>query len=76
MQSYEGYYENGHFFPIGKTLTIKERRRAIIILDEPAHDETITKRIAVLEEFFEAIDADDEEVPEFERVNFARDVEL
>ena len=36
MQAYEGYVENGTFFPIGNFIRIPERKRAIItIFDEP-----------------------------------------
>jgi allantoicase len=37
MQAYEGYFENGQFFPVVQTAHIKGRRRAFVtILDEPA----------------------------------------
>ena len=40
MQAYEGYYENGHFYPVGQTMRITGRRRAFItILDEPAQEQ-------------------------------------
>jgi len=39
MQAYEGYFENGSFYPIGITKRIPERKRTIItVLDEPVKD--------------------------------------
>jgi len=36
MQAYEGYFENGLFYPIGAHVSIHGRRRVIItVLDEP-----------------------------------------
>ena len=74
MQAYQGYFQDGQFVPIGAA-TIPERRRVIItVLDEPLpqHDE----QIEAFEEFMTAIHASGEKVPEFERVNFTREVEL
>lgn len=43
MRAYEGYFEDGQFYPIGRTLRVTERRRAIItILDEPVRDKPDT----------------------------------
>jgi len=37
MQAYEGYFENGHFYPAGQTMRITGRRKVIMtVLDEPA----------------------------------------
>ena len=36
MQAYEGYFENGRFYPASAKVRIPERRRAfVMILDEP-----------------------------------------
>ena len=77
MQAYEGYYENGQFYPIGKTAKINGRRRAFItILDEPAKDKDIEQRLQEFDELMEMIrDAADEEMPEIEWIKF-REVEL
>ena len=77
MQAYEGYFENGCFYPLEKTVCVSGRRRAFItILDEPAREETIAGRLSALDEFFTKIEASSEEVPEFERVKFTREVDL
>ena len=39
-------------------------------------DKEITKRLAAIEEFIKTIEASDEEVLDFERVNFSREVDL
>ena len=76
MQACEGYVENGKFYPVGRTLFSTGRRRAFItILDEPARDDETVRRLAALDTFFAAIEACDEEVPEFERVKF-REIEI
>ncbi len=37
MQAYEGYWENGQFYPVGNTAKTPGRRRAFLtVLDEPA----------------------------------------
>jgi len=43
MQAYEGYFEDGHFYPLGRTARVAGRRRAIVtILDEPAREKPDT----------------------------------
>ena len=43
MQAYEGYFENDRFVPIGRTVRVTGRRRAIVtILDEPAREKPDT----------------------------------
>jgi hypothetical protein len=43
VQVYEGYVENGNFYPINKLIRLPERKRAIItILDEPALKDRLT----------------------------------
>ena len=78
MEAYEGYYENDRFFPLGKALRIPGRHRAIITIltDEPVKSEETTERLAALDEFFSTIESSNEEVPEFERVKFNREVDL
>ncbi|MCL1816987.1 MAG: hypothetical protein FWG43_05235 [Clostridiales bacterium] len=67
MREYEGYYENGQFYPTVQTLG---RQRAFLtVLDEPVLDADISRRIAVLNKFFSAIEDCDEEVPDFEKIH-------
>jgi hypothetical protein len=41
MQAYEGFIENGQFYPIGTPTRIKGRRRVIMtVLDEPKQEKT------------------------------------
>jgi len=57
MQAYEGYFENGQFYPIEKTAHIKGRRRAIINIldDEIIEPQTRSqKQLAALRRFVEA----------------------
>ena len=77
MQSYQGYFEKGQFVPIG-TVSIPERRRVILtVLDEPVPIHPENKQAKAWREFFETVNASDEEVPEFfERVNFSREIDL
>jgi len=76
MQAYEGYVENGHFYPAGGALHVNGRRRAFItILDEPTRDDETVRRLAALDEFFKVIDTSDEDIPEFERIKF-REIDI
>ena len=69
LQTYEGYFEDGRFHQSGQTLRIAGRRRAFVtILDEPARDDETARRVAALDKFFADIGANDEAVPEFERI--------
>ncbi|MDR1538668.1 MAG: hypothetical protein LBU32_11870 [Clostridiales bacterium] len=76
LQAYQGYFENGRFYTSGRTIPIPERKQIILtILEEAAQDETMTKDLAAMDDFINAIKASDEAVPEFERIKL-REVEL
>ena len=76
MQTYEGYVEDGRFFPIGSGLSVAGRRRAFVtILNEPARDDETVRRLDALDKFFAEIETSDEKVPEFERLKL-REVEI
>jgi len=76
MQTYEGYVENGRFFPVGGSLSVTGRRRAFVtVLNEPARDDETVRRLGALDKFFAEIESSDEKVPEFERVKL-REVEI
>ena len=73
MRAYEGYFENGQFFSLGQKVLIPDRRKVILnVLDEPAQEAGESEYAGAWREFFEAINASDEEVPEFERARFKR----
>ena len=76
-QTYEGYFENGQFYPID-AVNIQGRRRVILtVFNEPVSEQKETSQAKAWREFFEAVNASDEEIPEtFERVSFAREINL
>jgi hypothetical protein len=77
VRTYEGYYEEGRFYPIGQISSLPSRQRVLItVLDEPEQDNATARRLAAIDGFFAAIDASEEDVPEFERVKFNREVDL
>ena len=70
MQTYEGYYEDGIFTPIGKPVDLKGKQRVTLtVVNEPVIDQKANAK--AWREFFAALDQiDDEPIPEFERVKF------
>jgi hypothetical protein len=70
MQAYEGYFEDGQFYPAGTTVRLAGRRRAFItILDEPAQEDNT--HAEAWREFLSAINnISDEPLSEFARVSF------
>ncbi len=78
MQAYEGYLEDDRFYPIGQPVGLKGRRHVIItVLEEPRRDVKENTQAKAWREFFEAVNADDEPIPDtFKRVNFSREVDL
>jgi len=79
MQAYQGYYENGQFTPVGCVKLPRHARAILVIADDvqpSVQDNENSKRLAALGEFFSAVAASDEDVPEFERVKLTREVNL
>ena len=78
LQAYEGYLERGRFYPIGPPINVQGRRRVIVtVLDELMPQQKETQQATAWREFFEAVNASGEEIPEtFERVNFTREIDL
>jgi hypothetical protein len=76
MQAYEGFFENGQFYPIGQPVNLLGRRRVVLtVFDEPGAEQNETPQARAWGEFFEAVNASAEDIPEtFERVNFTREV--
>ena len=75
LQEYEGYLEEGRFYPIGLPLNIHGRCRVIVtVLDDLPAEQEETEQAAAWRMFFEAVNSSDEEIPDtFERVNFTRE---
>ena len=63
MQAYEGYFENGQFYASGQVVSIPERRRTIVILDDKTveTENYIQKHLAAFDRFISANKALDEE---------------
>jgi len=79
MQAYQGYYENGQFTPVGHVKLPRHARAILVIADDVkpvTQGAENAKRLTALNEFFATVAASDEEVPEFERVKFTREVDL
>jgi len=77
-QAYEGYLENGRFYPIGQPPGIQGRRRVILtVIEDKVSESKETQQAKAWREFFETVNGSDEKVPElFERVNFARETDI
>lgn len=81
LQTYEGYWNDKGIFPIGSPVKVTGKRRVIItVLDEPVQETpkaAETSQAKAWREFFEGVNASDEEIPEeFERVSFNREVDV
>ena len=76
MQAVKGYIENGQFFPIGTVVQLPGRIKAVLaILDEPVEVWGLESEM----DFWRGIDrlvddAADEEMPDFPRLNFGREL--
>ena len=77
LQAYKGYFEQGNFYAAGKAITIPERQQVTLIFEEEQpHDDTLDEHLAAMENFINAMQAIDEEVPpSFERIEL-REVEV
>jgi hypothetical protein len=75
-RTYEGYFENGRFYPIGQ-MGIQGRCRVIVtVLDEPHRDEAQPNPTAWLDEFNRLLDESGDEklsMENFPRANFTRE---
>ena len=80
MQAYEGYFEDGRFFPLGGAVVPDGRRVIVTVLDESRGD--VGKRQkAALARFREAMRNSEPLPPEFDevmsrRVNITRELDL
>ena len=73
---YEGYFENDRFIPFGKARIPERRKVKVMVSDEVVPERNETKQATAWREFFEAVNANSEEMPPLERVNFMREVNL
>jgi len=75
MEVYDGFYEDGRFYPAGQAVDIRGRRRVTLtVFDETETEQKETEQAVAWREFFEAVNSSSEEVPDsFERVNFSRE---
>lgn len=72
-QAYEGYVENGRFYPQGNTIHLTGRFRAMLtILDVPTHD-TSTEWVDDLEQMVEADTSVDLQAEDFPRLDFGHE---
>jgi hypothetical protein len=70
MQAYQGYFENGRFISFDGN-TIPDCKLAIVtVVSEPK------SRMSIWNDFFQAIQASDENVHDFERIDLSRDIDL
>ncbi len=77
MLAYQGYFENGQFVSLDAVKVPDQRRVILTVLDEIVQKPSENKQAGALREFFDAINASDEEVPEiFERVKFSREIDI
>ncbi|GHV79578.1 hypothetical protein AGMMS49944_13690 [Spirochaetia bacterium] len=75
LLTFQGYFEAGKFTP-DEPVSLLGRKKAIVtILDDEA--QKINEQTKAWEEFFEAIESSDEEIPdEFPRFNISRTADL
>ena len=78
LQAYEGYLEGGRFYPAGQPVNLQGRRRVIVtVMDEETPKNGETTQAKAWQEFFDAVNGSDEEIPQtFERVSFSREIDL
>jgi hypothetical protein len=79
VQTFEGYWENGGFFPFNQPIRKQGRERAILtLLGEPAQDggnDECRRQMEAMRLFMEENKCSDEPIPVFERATF-REVAL
>ncbi|GHT94627.1 hypothetical protein FACS1894141_1650 [Spirochaetia bacterium] len=72
----EGFFEDGRFIP-SEPIEIPEHKKAIVtILDEAENDRKKQQMVDLAECFRLLNESMDEEVPDFPRANFHRNVKL
>ena len=75
-KAYDGYFENGRFIPF-ELVQIPERRKARVTIFEEVISDDVSKRLADFDNLVALIEAStNEQMPDFERINFARELNL
>lgn len=75
MQACKAYYNNGRFVPLGFGKLPEGTQAIITLLEEVPQD--VTERLKEFDKLWDEIQAaSDEKMPEIERVDFTRGVEL
>jgi len=76
MEAYQGYFENGQFIPLGNFKIPDKKRVILTVLDEAPRFPAMND-LAAWDSFFSKIKAaEDESVPDFERIHLNREVDL
>ena len=74
MRAVNGYIENGRFTPL-EVIKYPKRVQAVLVFNDTVIDEGKAERMAWLVKFHAALkDAADEEMPDFPRIQFNREL--
>ena len=74
MRAVNGYLENGRFTP-HEVIKLPKRVSAVLVFNETTVDDEKAERMAWLKKFDDAVDdAADEEMPDFPRARFEREL--
>jgi len=74
MRAVSGYLENGRFTP-HEVIKLPRRVQAVLVFNDATIDENKTERMAWLSKFHASVvDAADEEMPDFQRMQFNREL--
>jgi hypothetical protein len=76
MQAYQGYFEGGKFIPENDEVLPEHRRAIVMFVDDVQPNPSNEERWSAWDDFCAAILSSDEPVPEFERLNLSREIEL
>ena len=74
MKAINGYLENGQFTPLDM-ISLPRRVQAVLVYNEVVSDEDREARLSWLQSFLSLLkDTADEELPDFPRVHFNREL--
>jgi hypothetical protein len=76
LLTFQGFFEDGRFIP-SEPVEIPEHKKAIVTILEETEDDRKKQQMADLAECSRLLDESmDEEVPDFQRANLHREVEI